>query len=125
MSSDPRQRILDAISPALPARWRKEPYTVRAVGTLAKPTVFLDYSSINHDGMPAGQVFDGYEVALVSAHQDYVKAEKEIDPVARAVIAGLDAATDLAWSTAQKRGVGDYLAWFITVQQISHTTPQE
>lgn len=125
MSSDPRTRILAQITPALPARWAKEPNTVRAVGTLAKPTVFLDYASIGHDGMPPGQVFDGYEVALVSAHQDYVKAENEIDPIARAVIAVLDASPDLAWSTANKREVAGYLAWIITVQQISHTTPQE
>lgn len=125
MSSDPRTRIIAEISPAVPTRWTKNKYTVRAVGTLAKPAVFLDYTSIAHDGMPPGQVFDGYQVALVSAHADYTKAEDEIDPIARAVIAVLDASNDLAWSTAEKRSVGDYLAWVITVQQISHTTPQE
>lgn len=57
---------------------------------------------------------------------DYTKAEEEIDPVVRDVIRLLDAATDLAWSGATKRGVADaYLAWIITVQQISHTTHQE
>lgn len=127
MSSDPRARILAALTPALPARWDKKTYTVRAVGKLAKPSLFIDYTSINHEGMPPGQVFDGYEIALVSAHEDYTKAEQEIDPIARAVITVLDAATDLSWSTANKRAlVNDtYLAWIITVQQISHTTPQE
>lgn len=125
MSSDPRTRILAEITPALPARWTPHPYTVRAVGTLDKPAVFLDYTSISHDGMPPGQVFDGYQVALVSNLTDYEKAERQIDPVARAVIAVLDASTDLAWSGAEKRSIGDYLAWIITVQQISHTTPQE
>ena len=127
MPSDPRTRILAEITPALPARWDKKPYTVRSVTTLAKPSVFLDYTSINHDGMPPGQVFDGYEVSLVSAHTDYEKAERELDPIARAVIAVLDASNDLAWSTAVKRAVSNdtYLAWIITVQQISHTTPQE
>lgn len=125
MPSDPRKRILDAIMPALPDGWGTEKYTVRSVDRLARPTVFLDYTTINHDGMPPGQVFDGYEVSLVSAHADYTKAEEQIDPIARAVIRILDDSTDLSWGNASKREVSGYLAWIITVQQISHTTPQE
>lgn len=125
MPSDPRARILAEITPALPAGWGTERYTVRSVGKLARPTVFLDYTAINHEGMPPGQVYDGYEIALVSAHEDYTKAENQLDPVARAVIRVLDASGDLAWSTANKREISGYLAWVITVQQISHTTPQE
>lgn len=125
MPSDPRKRILDAIAPALPAGWGTEKYTVRSIDKLARPTVFLDYTTINHDGMPPGQIFDGYEVSLVSAHDDYTKAEAQIDPIVRAVISILDAAPDLSWSGATKRAVSGYLAWIITVQQISHTTPQE
>ena len=125
MPSDPRARILAEITPALPAGWGQERYTVRSVGKLARPTVFLDYTAINPEGMPPGQVYDGYEIALVSAHEDYAKAENQLDPVARAVIRVLDASGDLAWSTANKREIAGYLAWVITVQQISHTTPQE
>lgn len=125
MSSDPRKRIIDAISPALPAGWRVERHTVRSVGKLARPTMFLDYTAISGEGMPPGQVFDGYEVALLSAHEDYTKAEEQLDPIARTVIRILDASTDLAWSPATKREIAGYLAWVIPVQQISHTTPQE
>lgn len=125
MPSDPRKRILAEIAPALPAGWGTEKYTVRSVGKLARPTVFLDYTAISHEDMPPGQVFDGYEVAFLSAHEDYTKAEEQLDPVARSVIRVLDASTDLSWGTASKREIAGYLAWVITVQQISHTTPQE
>lgn len=125
MPSDPRKRILDEIKPALPAGWGEEKHTVRSVGKLARPTVFLDYTAISHEDMPPGQVYDGYEIALVSAHEDYAKAEEQLDPIARAVIRILDASTDLSWSAASKREISGYLAWVIPVQQISHTTPQE
>lgn len=125
MPSDPRARLLDAIAPAIPPGWDKKRYTVRAVGTLARSAIFIDYTTISHEGMPPGQVFDTYEVAIVSSLTDYEKAEQQIDPVARALITLLDASTTYSWSTAEKRAAGDYLAWIIPVQQISHTTPKE
>ena len=112
MSSDPRQRLVDLVAPALPNGWDQRPYTVRVVGKLAKPTMFVDYTGISHDGMPAGQVFDEYDLTFVSHFEDYIKAEEAIDPVARAVIRVLDGATEGSWST-------------VTVQQISHPATEE
>ncbi|TFV82040.1 hypothetical protein E4V99_13990 [Microbacterium sp. dk485] len=124
--SSSRERLAALIEPMLPEAWRGriEKYTVRNIGTLSQPAVFIDYTTMSHEQMPAGALIDGHEIALVSHLTDYAKAEDDLDPTARTLVRGLDTSVEVAWSRAEKRGVGDYLAWIITVQLIS-TEEQE
>ncbi|WP_460776017.1 hypothetical protein [Microbacterium sp. GXF7504] len=126
MSTD-RDRLASIVRPMLPEAWRGriEKHTVRALGTLSAPSVFLDFTTITHDGMPPGAVVDEFEVALVHPSTDYAKAEDDLDTTVRVLIDNLDDAPAVAWSRAEKRGIADYLAWVVTVQLISTTTDQE
>lgn len=121
--SSSRARLAALIAPMLPVTWRRriETHTVRAMNTLAAPTVFIDHTAITHDGMPPGQLIDGFEVALVSHLTDYGKAEDAIDPVASAFVRAIDSSSEVAWSAANKRAIGDYLGWVITVQLLTPT----
>lgn len=114
--SSSRQRVADIIRPMLPAGWSITAQTVATVGILAAPAVFIDYTSITHDGMPAGSMIDGFEVALLSHLKDYGKAEDVLDSVVRTFVRALDASDTIAWSRSDKRSIGDYLAWIVTVQ---------
>lgn len=96
-------------------RGRVNAYTVRSIGTLSAPSVFIDYTKITHDNMPQGAMLDTFDIALVSHLADFAKAEDELDPAIRAFVRAIDPAPDLAWSETNKREVGDYLAWIVTV----------
>lgn len=96
-------------------RGRVNAYTVRSIGTLSAPSVFIDYTKITHDGMPQGAMLDSFDIALVSPLTDFAKAEDELDPAVRAFVRAIDPAPDLAWSETNKRELGDYLAWIVTV----------
>jgi hypothetical protein len=114
--SSSRQRVADIIRPMLPEGWAITAQTVATIPTLSAPAVFIDYTSITHDGMPAGSMVDGFEVALLSHLKDYGKAEDAIDPVVRSFVRALDASDEIAWSRSDKRNISDYLAWVVTVQ---------
>lgn len=116
--SSSRQRVAEIITPLLPEAWRGRviAQTVATVGTLPGRSVFIDYTSITHDGMPAGSMVDGFEIALISHHKDYAKAEDDLDPAVRAFVRGLDASDQIAWGRAEKRAIADYLAWVVPVQ---------
>lgn len=112
-----RTRLAALITPMLPEDFRAnvKPYTVRAIGTLSAPTVFIDYTRITHDGMPQGAMLDGFDIALVSPLTDFAKAEDYLDPAVREFVRAIDPAPDLAWSETNKRELAEYLAWVVTV----------
>lgn len=114
--SSSRQRVADIIRPMLPEGWPIIAQTVGTIATLSAPAVFIDYTSITHDGMPAGAMVDGFEVALLSHLKDYGKAEDVLDAVVRTFVRGLDASDQIAWGRAEKRNISDYLAWVVPVQ---------
>lgn len=117
MSANARTRLADLIAPMLPEsfRGRVNAYTVKAIGTLAADAVFIDYTKISHDGMPQGAMLDSFEVALVSPLTDYTKAEDALDPAVREFLRAIDPSAEIAWIDAEKRSLGDYLAWIVTV----------
>jgi len=118
--SSSRDRLAEIITPMLPDDWRRiERHTVRAIGTLSAPTVFIDFMTMSHAGMPAGSLVDGFEVTLVSHLTDYAKAEDEIDEAAKHLVKHLDPSGRVAWSTARKASFGDYLGWTIDVQLLN------
>ncbi|MDY0827545.1 hypothetical protein SK224_00225 [Microbacterium sp. BG28] len=125
--SSSRDRLSGIITPLLPEAWRKvEKFTVKNLGTLSGPRVFIDYTSISHEGMPPGQLVDGFEVALISHLKDYAKAEDALDDAVRAFVRNLDVSNDIAWSTATKRAFGDadYLGWTVIVQLLTPSTEE-
>lgn len=124
--SSSRKRLAAIIEPMLPEKWRRiEAVTVKNLGTLDGPRVFIDYTTIGNDGVPPGQLVDGFEVSLISHLTDYAKAEDELDDAAQQFVRALDTSSEIAWSGAVKRPFGQqqYLGWMVTVQLLSPTTP--
>lgn len=117
MPSNARTRLAAIITPMLPEKFRANvrAQTVANIGTLDGPAVFVDYTKITHDGMPQGAMLDSFDVALVSSLTDYGMAEDELDPAVRAFVRAIDPAPNLAWSESNKRQLGDYLSWVVTV----------
>lgn len=101
----------------LPAEFRDRvnAYTVKSIGTLSAPSVFIDYTRITHDGMPQGAMLDIFDVALVSPLTDFAKAEDALDTAVRAFLRAIDPSSQIAWTDTNKRDLGDYLAWVVTV----------
>lgn len=124
MSTSPRERVKQVIEFYVPdaADWRIVAETVKSVGTLNKPTVFIDYLTIRPLTETPDDLIDGFEIAVVSERQDYGAAEAALDDHVRDFVRALDHASDISWTTADKRVIGDYLAWIIAVQLI---TPRE
>lgn len=124
--SSSRDRCAAIITPMLPVAWRARitKNTVKTLGTLSAPSVFIDFTTMTHDGMPPGQLVDGLEIALISHLRDYAKAEDALDAAARTFVRALDASTEIAWSTATKRSFGDYLGWAIAVQLLTPITEE-
>lgn len=124
--STSRARLAAILRPMLPAKWHRiEKVTVKSLGTLDGPRVFIDYTTISHDGVPAGQLVDGFEVALISNLTDFARAEDDLDAAAQQLVRRIDASSEVAWSTADKRGFGDphkYLGWVVSVQLLTPTT---
>lgn len=123
--SSSRQRLAALIEPMLPEKWRRiEAVTVKSLGTLDGPRVFIDYITIGNDGVPPGQLIDGFEVALVSNLTDYAKAEDELDAAAQQFVRALDTDSEVMWSGAVKRPFGQqqYLGWIVTVQLLTPVT---
>ncbi len=127
--SSSRERLAEIIEPMLPPAWARkiETHTVKTIGTLSADAVFIDYLTMDHAGMPAGQLLDGFEVALVSRLTDYEKAEDALDPVAQSFVRALDQSSDVIWTGARKAGLGGqnndaYLGWIFTVQMLNTTT---
>lgn len=116
-----RARVAEIIRTYLPpaADWKIEEHTVRALGTLSRTSVFIDYQRIGPLLETPDDLVDGFEVAVVSHRQDYAAAEDEIDPLVRGFVRALDAAGDVSWTGADKRAFGDYLGWIIQVQLIT------
>lgn len=126
--SSSRARLAAIITPMLPTVWRRRvtDTTVKSIGTLAAPSVFIDFTTMTHDGMPPGQLVDGFEIALVSHLTDYAKAEDDLDSATRTLVRAIDASDEVAWSTALKREFADkYLGWVVTVQLLTPITEQD
>ncbi len=124
--SSSRDRLGAIVTPLLPEKWRGriESHTVRTIGTLSAPAVFIDYVRISHEQMPPGQLIDGFEVALISNLTDYSKAEDDLDDAARQFVREIDASSEISWSTADKRAFGDYLGWAVVVQLLTPSTEE-
>ncbi|KQR86831.1 hypothetical protein ASF96_10990 [Microbacterium sp. Leaf179] len=102
----------------LPEGWRGRvtAQTVESIGTLSAPSVFISFTAIGHDGMPPGAMLDSFDVALLSDHTDFAKAEDALDEAIRPFVRALDASPQVAWSGADKKKIGDYLAWVVSIQ---------
>jgi len=113
-----RDRAAALIEPMLPASWRGRitAQTVQSIGVLAAPSVFISYTSINHDAMPAGVMLDSFDVVLLSDLTDYGKAEDELDEMIRPFIRALDADPGVYWTSADKKKYDDYLGWLVVIQ---------
>lgn len=113
-----RQRAADLITPMLPDDWRGRvtAQTVESIGTLSAPSVFISFTSITHEGMPAGAMIDSFDVVLLSDHTDYAKAEDALDEAIRPFVRALDASPHVAWAGADKKKYGDYLGWVVVIQ---------
>lgn len=114
--SSSRQRVADIIRPMLPEGCMVTAQTVANIPTLSSVAVFIDYTSITHDGMPAGAMLDGFEVAILSNLKDYGKAEDSLDAIVRSFVRSLDASDQIVWTGANKRNIADYLGWVVGVQ---------
>lgn len=122
MSRSSRARCAEVITPLLPEKWQRRvnTHTVATIGTLAGPSVFIDYVAISHDGMPPGQLIDEFEIGLVSHLTDYALAEDELDETAKAFVRAIDPRSDIAWTGAAKKKIADkYLGWVVTVQLLT------
>lgn len=119
--SSSRDRVEEIIRTYLPpaADWKIEKHTVRTVGTLSRTSIFIDYQTIGPLTETPDDLVDGFDLAIVSHRQDYSAAEDELDPLVRAFVRALDAATDVSWTGATKQAIGDYLAWVIQIQLIT------
>lgn len=116
--SSSRERVVELITPMLPEAWRKNIvwHTVKIIPALDGPAVFMDFTAMTHAGMPEGAMVDEFEIALISHLTDYTKAEDALDPAVRALVRGIDASRQIAWSRSDKRNIGNYLAWVVAVQ---------
>jgi hypothetical protein len=121
MSSNPRDRLAEILRPLIPETWGIEKHTVKTVGTLSKPTVFLDYAGLRPlEEAPLGNLVYELEATVVSHLTDYGKAEEMLDPGALTLARSLDSSTEVSWSRADKRQVQEsYLGWVFTIQLIS------
>jgi hypothetical protein len=124
--SSSRDRLAALIEPMLPDAWKRiEAHTVKTIVSLSRPTVYIDYTSITHAGMPEGQLIDGFDIALISDLTDYAKAEDALDSAVRPFVRALDASPDIAWSAANKRAFAEtYLGWVVTVQLLTPSTEE-
>lgn len=116
--SSSRERVVELITPMLPAEWHKNIvwHTVKNIEGLSVPSVFMDFTAMSHAGMPEGAMVDEFEIALISHLTDYTKAEDLLDPAVRALVRGLDASRQIAWTRSDKRNISGYLAWVVAVQ---------
>ncbi|MBN9141086.1 hypothetical protein [uncultured Microbacterium sp.] len=129
MSSEPhldsvRAAVRGWLLPLLPSGWDIKPglYTPT---TLAKPTLFLEYSAIEPlPEAPLGHVRCSFELTLTTELTDPAKGEEWVDPAVVDLVLAIDAHPQLAWSRAEKRVIKDtYLAWTLTVSVLANTTP--
>lgn len=102
-------------------KWAVKPNTVKTVTTLAKPTVFIEHTTIEPlVAAPIGHVSNSVVVTFLDSHTDYAQAEDVLDADVLDFITELDASDCLDWSKAEKVTVLDtYLGWAVTVSLIT------
>jgi hypothetical protein len=102
-------------------KWAVKPNTVKGITTLAKPTVFIEHTSIEQlDAAPIGNVSNTVVVTFLDSHTDYAQAEDALDGDVLDFITQLDASDRLDWTKAEKVTVIDtYLGWAVTVNLIT------
>lgn len=115
-----RARVAEVIASYTADGWRVYPHTVKRIPELAAPAVFIDYISVEPLAEAGiGHLTHGFELSILSHLKEYANAEDQLDDDVREFVRRLDAATDIAWSRADKRSIGDYLGWVVVVQLIS------
>lgn len=117
MSASVRAQVAEMLAPFLPAEWTVKPHTVKQVTTLARPTLFIEHTTITPLlEAPAEHVQSTVAVTVVSHLTDYQKAEDALDVPVLELLTNLDTHPRLGFERAEKIAVADtYLAWAITL----------
>jgi hypothetical protein len=124
MSTKVRESLRAMLAPLVPTTWTIVPYTVKTIGKLDRPTLYIEHVSIDPLAeAPLGDVRATARVTLVSHLTDYVQAEDALDDDVFDLIIALDSHDRLAWTGAEKLKVADYLGWQITLTHLATKEP--
>jgi hypothetical protein len=121
MSTSVRAQVAAFLEPLIPERWDVKPYTVKSIGTLSVPTLFIEHTAIDPlPAAPVGNVQNTVVLTILSNLTDYAQAEDDIDPGVLTLITALDGHDQLGFVRAEKNAVIDtYLGWAVTVTAIT------
>jgi len=120
---DTRAWMVDRLTELVPDTWDVRP-GLSPIGTITKPTLLIEYKTIDPFDAPMGNVRVAFEVYIVDHHEDQSKAEDAVDGYVVALMVALDQHPSISWSTASKTGIADtpYLGWKFTVSAIASKT---
>lgn len=130
MSSEPitniREWLAGQIRDEVPDTWDVKAGLVSKVGTIARPTVYLEYTSIDPTGLPAGAATVGVDVIVVSPLTDVGKAEDDVDELVLDLVLALDhtmaTTAHLTWRdkpAAKNYDFNPYLGWRLELAAVA------
>jgi hypothetical protein len=120
VSGSLRDQLAAELKALLPAAWRFIP-NQRMPQTISKVTAVLKLTRLEPlEEAPIGSLRSTIVLTVVSAHQDDVKAELELDDAVIEAATALDGHAWISWTGAEKVAVNEkYLGWDVTLTAIT------
>lgn len=128
MSSEPtplstvRTWLVEHITEYLPAEWEVKPGLVTP-GTIARPTVYCEYHTIDRSDLPAGFVRCKMRLIVVDHRTDVARSEDEIDAHVLELVLALTGDEHVTWTNARKTvEFAPHLGWELELDVLAGLT---
>jgi len=97
-----RTAVTDALTPLLPKTWKLVPHTTN-FGVISQPVVVLKLEEVKrHPDAPNGARLISYTLTIIEPKTEPGPADDALDTKLLLLLAAIDKAPGIAWSTAKR-----------------------